>query len=219
MYLVDIDGTLLRSGGAGFVALEKAFVELYGVADAMQSVRPGGKTDPLIVTEGFWATLGRAPKPDEVARVIRRYLQHLPAAVRSSTGFHVFPGVRKGLKRLESQGNLLAVATGNVREAARLKLARAHLEQQFVVGGYGDDSADRPELVRVAAERAATHLGRALAPHEVTVVGDTPRDVEAAHANGFGCIAVVYDDSHRPALQAAGADRIVGRLDEICAQD
>jgi phosphoglycolate phosphatase len=215
VYLIDIDGTLLLSGGAGFRALEQAFVELHGVEGAMQTVRPAGKTDPLIVTEGFAATLGRQPHPDEIDRVLERYLVHLPAAVRDSPGFRVLPGAQSGLEKLRAQGHFLAVATGNIREAARLKLERANLIDFFVCGGYGDDSAHRAELVAVAGRRAADHLNRTLSKDEVVVVGDTPRDVSAARENGYGCIAVASDTVNRAALEASGPDRIVNGLDEI----
>ncbi len=215
MYLVDIDGTLLLSGGAGFVALEQAFVELHGVEGAMRTVRPAGKTDPLIIDEGFRATLGRPPGPDEMDAVLERYLVHLPAAVRESRRFRVLPGARAGLEGLRAGGHLLVVATGNIREAARIKLERADLAGFFVCGGYGDDSADRAELVAVAARRAADHLQRALTPDEVVVVGDTPRDVRAARDNGFACIAVASGTVDRAALEASGPDRIVEGLDEI----
>lgn len=217
VYLVDIDGTLLLSGGAGFVALERAFADLHGVEGAMRTVRPAGKTDPLIVAEGFQATLGREPRPAEVRAVLERYLAHLPAAVRDSPRFRVLPGARSGLDGLRAQGHLLAVATGNIREAARLKLERAGLAGYFACGGYGDDSADRAILVRLAARRAAECLGRTLSAAEVVVVGDTPRDVRAAQDNGFCCIAVASGTVDRAALEASGPDRIVGGLDEICA--
>lgn len=215
VYLIDIDGTLLLSGGAGFVALEQAFAELHGVDGAMRTVWPAGKTDPAIVAEGFGATLGREPGPREVAAVLERYLVHLPAAVRDSAGFQVFPGVRTGLDGLRARGHLLAVATGNIREAARIKLARAGLDGYFVCGGYGDDSADRAKLVAVAARRAEEHLQRTLDAAEVVVVGDTPRDVQAARDNGFACIAVVSPTVDRLDLEASRPDRIVERLDEI----
>ncbi len=215
VYLIDIDGTLLLSGGAGFVALERAFVDLHGVGGAMRTVRPAGKTDPLIIDEGFRASLGRHPRPEEVDAVLERYLVHLPTAVRESKRFRVLAGARAGLDGLRAGGHLLAVATGNIREAARMKLERAELAEYFVCGGYGDDSADRAELVGVAARRAADHLHRRLRPDEVVVVGDTPRDVRAARDNGFACIAVASGTVDRAALEASGPDRIVEGLDEI----
>lgn len=215
VYLIDIDGTLLLSGGAGFVALERTFVELYAVEGAMRTVRPAGKTDPLIVVEGFRAALGRDPRPGEVDRVLERYLVHLPTAVSESSGFRVLAGVRSGLDGLRAQGHLLALATGNIRDAARIKLERAGLAGHFVCGGYGDDSADRAILVRLAARRVADHLRREVSADEVVVVGDTPRDVRAAKDNGFACIAVASGTVDRAALEASAPDRIVRGLDEI----
>jgi len=109
VYLIDIDGTLLLSGGAGFAALEQAFVELHGVPHAMRTVRPAGKTDPLIIDEGFRATLARPPTPGEVDAVLERYLVHLPEAVRESQRFRVLRGARAGLDLLRAGGHVLAV--------------------------------------------------------------------------------------------------------------
>ena len=128
VYLIDIDGTLLLSGGAGFAALELAFEELHGVRGAMQTVRPGGKTDPLIVTEGFLAALRRPPRPGEVDRLLQRYLVHLPVAVRESQRFRVYPGVRRGLSALQAQGHVLAV------DRAVVSLQQPLLAAEVVVG-------------------------------------------------------------------------------------
>ena len=43
VYLIDIDGTLLLTGGAGFAALEQTFQELFGVRGAMRTVKPAGQ--------------------------------------------------------------------------------------------------------------------------------------------------------------------------------
>jgi phosphoglycolate phosphatase-like HAD superfamily hydrolase len=215
VYLIDIDGTLLLSGGAGFTALDRAFERLHGVTGAMRTVRPAGKTDPCIVAEGFWTALGREPEPAELDAVLRVYLEHLPGALAEASRFRVLPGAREGLDALTAAGHLLCVATGNIRAAARLKLGHAALGGYFAAGGYGDDSADRAALVAVAARRAAAHLGRPLASGEVVVVGDTPRDVRAARDNGFFSVAVASGTVARPELEASAPDRLVTRLDEL----
>jgi phosphoglycolate phosphatase-like HAD superfamily hydrolase len=49
------------------------------------------------------------------------------------------------------------------------------------------------------------------------VIGDTPRDVEAAHADGVRAIAITGHRYGRDDLAAAGADAIVDDLDEVAA--
>ena len=215
IYLIDIDGTLLLSGGAGFRALNRVFVELYDVPDAMATVRPAGKTDPLIVEEGFVASLGRAPTSREMDTILDRYVAYLPRAMRESPGYRLLAGVPSALVRLGSEGHLLGIASGNLREGARIKLARGNLESYFTFGGYADDASDRAGLVAVAARRGIAQLGEEIDPREIIVVGDTPLDVAAARANGLGCVGVASGTCERQALEASGPDRIIETLDAL----
>ncbi|MFH2009944.1 MAG: HAD family hydrolase [bacterium] len=214
LYLIDIDGTLLLSGGAGNRALDRSFLELHGVADAMRGIRPAGKTDPMIVAEAFRAALGRTPSEGEVGELLRRYLVHLPGAIASAPGFRLLAGVPSGLDRLRAEGHALGVATGNIRQAAQIKLARGGLDAHFCFGGYGDDSPDRPTLVGLAALRGMAQFGEC-APQQVVVVGDTARDVAAAKAHGFCSVAVASGTVERQELEKSRPDRIVAGLDEL----
>jgi phosphoglycolate phosphatase len=95
-----------------------------------------------------------------------------------------------------------------------MKLDRGGLNRFFTFGGYGSDSPDRTELTRRAIERAEEILGRPLAPKQVLVVGDTPLDIEAAHAAGAIGVGVAsghYDEQH---LRDAGADYVLASLEE-----
>ncbi len=215
IFLIDIDGTLLLTGGAGFVALNQTFLSLFGLPDAMQGINPQGKTDPVIVQEAFRVRFERDPTEAELQRVLSLYVKLLPDAVAQSTGFRVLAGAAEGLDRLAAQGHALGLATGNVREGARIKLERAGFWSRFAFGGYGDDSADRTALVKRAAERGAAQLGQPLRPSMVVVVGDTPRDVAAARENGYQAIAVASGTVSRERLSECAPDRLVERLDEI----
>ncbi|MDY0000337.1 MAG: haloacid dehalogenase-like hydrolase [Polyangia bacterium] len=215
IFLFDIDGTLLLSGGAGLLALERAFEELHGVGGAFKAVHPAGMTDPDIVAEAFMTVLRRAPSEGEADALLRRYLEILPGALASSPGFRVLPGVPSALLSLQKRGDLLALATGNIREAARHKLERAGINHLFRCGGFGSDSSSRGRLVGVAAERAASLLGRDLGASEVVVVGDTPSDVQAARQNGFGVVAMASGTVPLESLRDAGPDRIIESLDEL----
>lgn len=215
IYLFDIDGTLLLSGGAGLVALERAFVELHGIAGAFGAVQPAGMTDPVIVEEAFDAAFGRPATPEEMRSLLERYLVHLPVALEQATGYRLLRGVPSALVALEGAGHLLALATGNIREAARHKLARGGIEGFFRCGGYGSDHRERTRIVALAAERALALRGRREAPGEVVVVGDTPRDVMAARENGFVAVAVSSGTVSRVSLEDARPDRLIESLDEL----
>ena len=49
LLLFDIDGTLIKSGGAAIKAADIAFEKIYNVKNVMNGIRADGKTDPLIV--------------------------------------------------------------------------------------------------------------------------------------------------------------------------
>lgn len=215
LYLFDIDGTLLLSGGAGSRALDRVFADLHGLEGAMDAIRPGGKTDPLILEEVFVTRLGRRPTAAEIEEILARYVPLLERELAESAGFHLMPAVVETLDFLSTAGAvLLGLATGNVRAAARAKLERADLWHRFALGGFGCDHRDRHRLVARAVERAAEHAPR---PEQVVVVGDTPFDVSAAHACGATAIAVATGSVSRSELEATGADVVFDTLAELPA--
>ncbi len=215
LFLFDIDGTLVGTAGAGLRALDRAFGELHGVAGGMRGIAADGKTDPLIVEEMFHAHLGRAPTDGEVDALIGRYLEHLAGEVARTERYTIYPGVVAALDLLSRRELTLGLATGNVERGAAIKLTRGDLWRRFPFGGYGSDAVDRAELVARAIARGEAHAGRTFARPEVIVIGDTPRDVAAAHANGAVAWAVATGP-HRPdALRAAGAEVVMETLEEL----
>lgn len=211
LYLFDLDGTLLLSGGAGMRALNRAFVREYCLAEAMEHIRAAGLTDPMIVTEALRTHFGRAPRDGEVARLLALYLAYLPEEVAASEKFRLMPGVPDVIDRLAARGDQVGLATGNMREGARIKLGHAGLWDRFPFGGFADDSPDRATLVRVAASRAPVPA----APADTWVVGDTPRDVAAARACGFRALAVATGPHAIDELRATGADVAIDTLETL----
>jgi phosphoglycolate phosphatase-like HAD superfamily hydrolase len=219
LYLFDIDGTILLSGGAGSRALERAFEAEYGITGAMNAVEPSGKTDPVIIEEVFHARLGRAARPGEIDAVLAAYIPYLRDEVTASTRFRLMPHVIEAIQYLMAQPDVgIGLATGNVRLAAQVKLERAAMWTQFAFGGFGCDAADRGKVVGKAIERGLAHTGRAISADAIVVVGDTPRDIEAARANGVRVVAVATGPGgDRAALQASGPDALLGTLAELPA--
>jgi phosphoglycolate phosphatase len=205
--LFDIDGTLISTGGAGAEAWRRAFVDLYGVPANIEEVTEAGMPDQEVVTVTFRHVIGREPAPREIAALMAKYLEHLPETVTESTTYVVYPGVHELLSGLCTSGHLLGLTTGNIEAAAHIKIARAGLNRYFTFGGYGSDSSHRGELTKVAIHRATTILGRP--PAESYVVGDTPRDVEAAHYADAVAVGVATGHFTVDELRAAGADFVL----------
>ncbi|MFH0977749.1 MAG: HAD family hydrolase [Candidatus Woesearchaeota archaeon] len=98
------------------------------------------------------------------------------------------PGVPKLVKALAKNDICLGLVTGNLEPIARKKLKLIGLNSSFPVGGFGNDSRKRSDLVRIAIRRAAKLYGKHFS--EVFLFGDTPRDIEAAKESNVKCIAV-----------------------------
>jgi phosphoglycolate phosphatase len=212
--LFDIDGTLVSTGGAGAVAWKRAFEELYGIPADIGEFTDAGMTDPDVGAKTFEAVMDRRPTPRELAQLIQRRLEHLPEAVAESKGYRVLPGVPERLKQLSRAGHLLGIITGNGDGAAHVKLARGDLNRWFTFGAYASAGVDRPGIVRRAVERGEAMLGEDVPNTEIYVIGDTPRDIEAAHAVDCTAIAVATGHYDRNALLEAGADHVLDTLEE-----
>jgi phosphoglycolate phosphatase-like HAD superfamily hydrolase len=126
----------------------------------------------------------------------------------------VLDGVEETLRTLSEQGYLLGLTTGGVEAAAHIKLARAGLNHYFSFGGYGSDSTDRAELTRCAITRAGRVLGNRLDARRILVVGDTPKDVDAARAVGAVAVGVASGHYSEAELRKAGADYVLASLQE-----
>jgi phosphoglycolate phosphatase-like HAD superfamily hydrolase len=97
--------------------------------------------------------------------------------------------------------------------AARTKLMPANLNRFFIFGAYGSDSLDRPELTRLAIEKAR-RLHDQLEPAEVFVVGDTPRDIDAANAAGALSVGVASGHYTTDELTVAGGAYVLSSLED-----
>jgi phosphoglycolate phosphatase-like HAD superfamily hydrolase len=212
--LFDIDGTLITTGGAGAVAWRIAFDELYGIPADIGKYSDAGQTDPEVGRITFVNVIGREPEPPELARLLARRLYHLPQAIAKAPKYRIMPGLPAALERLVERGVLLGLTTGNVEGAAYVKLGRAGLDKYFCFGGFGSDSIDRTELTKKGIERAAMVYGMPLAARQCLVVGDTPRDIEAARGAGAVAVGVATGHFSKDDLADAGADVILGTLEE-----
>lgn len=212
--LFDIDGTLISSGGASDRAWKRAFEELQGVEVDIPAVTGKGVPDPEVGRVVFEKAIGREPTEEEAEALMRRRLDHLPEEVESSPGFVVKDGVVELLERLIEEGIMLGLTTGNVEEAAHVKLSRPNLNRYFAFGGYGSDSPDRTELTRMALERGEFVSGHTLDRDRTFACGDTPRDVDAGHGAGIRVVGVATGEYTAEELIEAGADAAIHSLVE-----
>lgn len=162
--------------------------------------------------ETFVAVLGRDPTDGELDRLYGEYLLHLSDDIVVSEQYRVLPGAEKSLHALGAAGVMLGLVSGALEGAARTKLIPSNLNRFFPFGAYGSDSPDRAELTRLAIGKA-TQLHRGLVASQVSVVGDTPRDIDAARHAGAVSVGVASGRFSADELRSAGADHVLASLE------
>ena len=189
--LFDIDGTLVTTGGVGRRAVERAFERAHGRADACSLVRFDGMTDRSITRLGLQA-IGVPASDEAIQALLDIYLGELQSELLLSTPetYSVHAGVPEALSAANARGMALGLGTVNLQEGARLKLEHVGLYHHFGFGGFGSDHELRVELIRVGAERGARQLGLPVSACRVVIIGDTPKDVDAARGIGAESIGV-----------------------------
>jgi phosphoglycolate phosphatase-like HAD superfamily hydrolase len=214
LLLFDIDGTLVRGAtDAHRDALHHALREVHGVdvTGARLTVSPAGRTDGEIARVLLLEAGVSADRIDSYADAVREVCcREYARLVPSDLSEFVLPGVFDLLSWLAASPDLarLALVTGNYEPVARMKLAAAGVGRSFEPGqgGFGSDSEDRAALPPIARRRAGTP-GSPFPRERTIVIGDTPRDIACAHADGLRCVAVATGPFSEAEL--ADADAVV----------
>ena len=215
LLLFDIDGTLVgRAGAAHSEALHVALERVHGVdaRPARGSVSPAGRTDGEIARLLLLGAGVSARSIDEGADAVRAacceaYAELCPADLSDK----VLPGVVELLRWCGERPEVqLSLVTGNYEPVGRLKLLRAGIGRHFTAGqgGFGSDCEDRAALPGIARRRAG--VGGVPHPRErAIVIGDTPRDIACARADGVRVLCVAtgpFEVSELSAADGVAAD-------------
>jgi phosphoglycolate phosphatase len=212
LLLFDIDGTLLegtrRAVGEAMLA---ALSEVHGidVGEIRTRIDTDGRTDGEIARAILVGAGVSTDRIDALAERVRdSCCQSAARLLPDDLSDSVLPGVRELLDWLNRQQRLkVGLLTGNYESIARLKLARAGIGGAFAPGqgAFGSDAEDRSLLPAIARRRAGT-TAAPYPRHDTVVIGDTPRDIACARADGVRCVAVATGSFTSDAL--AGADDV-----------
>jgi phosphoglycolate phosphatase-like HAD superfamily hydrolase len=187
LLLFDIDGTLVQGASREHaVALMQALHNVHGIST--NTIRRHGSAAGRTDGEIARLILLEADVEEECCRL---YAGMCPADLSEL----VVDGIPPTLEWLAGlEGVQLALVTGNFERVARVKLRAAGIGHWFPTaqGGFGSDSEDRSMLPPIARRRAgeAAGLGSSWPREQTLVIGDTPRDIACAHADGVRCVAV-----------------------------
>lgn len=219
LVLFDIDGTLISSGRAGVRGMNRSFEREFGVKGALDTVTLAGRTDLAIVTEAL-TRAGQVADDASIARVRDAYFVDLPAALAEpgSRPMGIMPGVLPLLDRLETRADVvIGLLTGNFVRGAEIKLGHFGLWSRFAFGAFGDHHTNRRDLVPAAVEAAMAAGHPRFELPRIVVIGDTPLDVDCAHAHGARAVAVATGPFSYADLVATGAAHVVATLEELDA--
>lgn len=222
LLLFDIDGTLLiGAADAHRDAIHEALRVVHGVHNpARRGLEVAGRTDAdiarnLLVAAGVPATAIDERADDVRIAACEAYAQLVPDDLSA----HVTPGIEDVLARLaERDDTRLALVTGNYEPIARLKLRAAGIGRYFErgQGGFGSDHEDRAMLPQIARRRAGRGDGEEWPRAQTAVIGDTPRDIACARADGVRVVAIATGPYGPEELRQADAvARDAGELGEV----
>lgn len=207
----DIDGTLIKTGGAGQDAMMAAIMEEFKLEGLSGQVPVSGRSDRAI-TRDLFLEHGIEDSDANWQRFISAYVSGLKANLPHRNG-RVLPGVTDLLEQLVQRTDVaLGILTGNIRSSARVKLEYFGLDQHFLFGGYGDDHPDRNDIARDAMVAAHRHLDGKFDPDGVWVIGDTPNDVRCARAIQARVLAVATGLHDAKELEACHPDLLLDDL-------
>ncbi len=218
---LDIDGTLVLTGGAGQAAFARTFADDFGVPAIDREVTFAGRSDRAIAMDLFLAH-GVEPSAENWERFRVGYLSRLEQSLITTRG-EVLPGVMELLAALAARGDVaLGLLTGNLREGARRKLIHYDLWHWFPFGGFGDEHLDRRDIAAAALAAAHAHLNgqsrsatNSADVGQVLVIGDTLNDITCGRSIDARCVAVPTGHTTAEALRSAQPDVLVDSLRDI----
>jgi phosphoglycolate phosphatase len=219
LFLFDVDGTLVTARGAGRLAIGHALTSTYGTAGPIETYDFRGRTDQRIV----WDLMRAAGLDDDriargLAACFAAYLAELRRLIADAGRVTVMPGVDALVRALAARADaVVGLLTGNIEPGARVKLEPTGLWDLFRVGAFGSDDMDRRRLPAIACERAQRLTGHPFAFEQVTIIGDTPLDVDCARACGAEAVAVATGFHPADDLKACAPDLFFADFGDVPA--
>jgi len=206
LVLFDIDGTLISDGGASREAFAAALLDVFDYRGELRRYDFSGRTDPqiahMVLRDAGW---DEREIDSRMPRLWEKYIAGLELHERSRV--RELPGVRAVLDALRNDDRaMLALLTGNIEAGARLKLSGPALNEYFLFGAFGSDSANREELPPIAIDRAQAFSGRRFRGRDVVIIGDSIYDVRCGAPHSATTIAIASGKTPAEKLRAENPD-------------
>ncbi len=216
LVLFDIDGTLLRTAGAGMDAMLACARELYPAHTfSFENVSISGRLDRLI-----WRDLMTNAQvevdSDHHERFRARYGHHLEQAFLTGAQSMPLQGAHALVNALHNRAHGgVGILTGNYEHTGRLKVLQAGFSlEHFQFNAWADDGWHRRDLPPIAIARYCEKSQRSMSAGQTVIIGDTPLDIDSAHFNGCRVVAVATGAHSIDELQSHSPDLLVEDLAE-----
>jgi phosphoglycolate phosphatase len=166
-----------------------------------------------------------APTADGSDELLSRFVSELATAFGSrreqlTKRGRILPGAEQAVRAVAAlPGVVQSVLTGTIRPNAVEKLRAFGLAASFdfEIGGYGSEVYPKGAQLMMSRNRAAEKYGVAFDEGSTVYIGDSTRDVEAAHVGGARSVAIATGRSTESDLRAAGAGLVLPGLMDISA--
>ena len=233
--LFDVDGTLCRSEALSIDAYFRCVSEVVGKAITHENteVNLHGQTD-LSLLEDILRYHG--VDNNSIDSAVRTFFtlhpQYLKRSLAKGLSSRSCPEADSMLEWLTARKQQLSehssnrdespivpigLLTGNSQPNALLKIRAAGIDTDIFdlgISAFGDKSANREELVQDSLGKLESRYGRRVDTRDVTLVGDTPLDIQCAKNSGCGVVAVATGNYTRNQLAPLEPDLLCERLSE-----
>ncbi|MES2764251.1 MAG: HAD family hydrolase [Bacteroidota bacterium] len=219
LLLFDIDGTLIRWKRGRSTEITRRLTQEVFKRDLPDGSLTSfaGKTDLLIFKEIADVLKIDDAEFQQKMPELQRTLAELCAEYISPEHIDLLPGVPQLLKTLSENKNVeLGLVTGNLRECAFLKLSSYGLDGFFKTGAFGCDNIERRKLPPIAIQRANDKNGTdVFKSANSVIIGDSPRDIDCAHANNIPVVCVATAESTVEDLQELQPDLVLKDFSDL----
>lgn len=225
LILFDIDSTLTHTSRVGIKAIVRAGQHHFGPGFTDDGVDVAGRLDPLIMGE-MLERAGAAPSLENIGKIREGYIAAMKTELFAPGISQPCPGMDRLVSALlphQTSGAVtLGLLTGNFEQTGTLKIQACGFDPAvFKVRVWGDDSPHHPprrdHLPPVAMQRYREIVGREIAAQKVTIIGDTPHDIQCAKAHGCRVLAVATGRFDLAELKSHGPDLAVETVEETAS--
>jgi len=217
LILFDIDKTLVNEMQREGNPWRSAFKSVYGVdcPITIPKTNTHGMTHKEIAIENMKS---KGLNEDEILKKLDLFIETLETVYKKSLEngkIVLFPRIPELLQKLSEKEHILGLITGNTKLIAFDKLKKAGIGHFFSIGGFGDDSTSREDLIKLALERTKEKYSFEINEENIFVIGDTPKDISAAEKFNIQTIGVATGIYSKKELSNAGADFALDNLENV----